>query len=338
MVTEPHSSRLADILWMVLGLFGLSILALAATASQLQTVADQPWPLWSGKLHLPAGWVTVAAPMLLTAAGLLGAWRCRSRASSWRAPASALWVAGLAALWLVCLVRHDRALTALHLGCLVLALTALPASGLWRVLMPTALVPLLALVSYGAIWGETRCDEPEGMKCLVASGPRVWVPAALQRAGLHVFIDLRQADLRGVDWRYRDLRLADLRGARMDGAKLAGSNLRRARLDGIQAPDSNWQGVFMNGASMSGAELSRANLQMLQAYWVDLRGTNLDRADLRRASFSHALWQGAVFGQAKLQGTYLRFGTGLQPVQLQHVAGDSATRWPDELGPSAALP
>jgi hypothetical protein len=40
-----------------------------------------------------------------------------------------------------------------------------------------------------------------------------------------------------------------------------------------------------------------------------------------------------AFGSARLQGTYLRFSTGLARHQLQQVSFDTATRWPDDLGP-----
>lgn len=335
-VAQPTRVTCAGLLALSLG--GLSLCLLAATASQLQTVADRTWPLLPGRLELPAGFVMIAMPLLLTAASMLAVRQARAQVSRLGGLAAALVALGLVTLWLMCLVRHDRALTALHASCMMLAIGACLESRRARVQAAAAVLPVLALVSYGAIWGETRCNEPEGMKCLVDRGPRLWVPSLLQRVGVPAFVDLRYADLRGVNWQHRDLRLADLRGAQLGGATLSGSNLRRARLDGIQASDSDWQGVFMNGASMTHSTLQRAKLQAVHAFLVDMRGTDLSQSDLRGASLSHTRLDGVVFGSAQMQGTYLRFSTGLNRQQLQKVASDGATLWPDDLGALAVRP
>ena len=73
-----------------------------------------------------------------------------------------------------------------------------------------------------------------------------------------VALDLKGADLHGLD-----LRNARLQAARLTGASLEGSDLRNARL---------------NSAQMQGCNLRRA----------DLRGANLHRADLTDADLREA--------------------------------------------------
>ena len=63
-------------------------------------------------------------------------------------------------------------------------------------------------------------------------------------------IDLQQANLRGVGFRYARLDEADLRDARLGGAFLVGASLRGADL----------RGAYMRLAKLDGADLSDANL------------------------------------------------------------------------------
>jgi hypothetical protein len=287
----------------------LGAAAFAGSATQAQIVAGLPW---LGMPSVPLQWA-LPAGLLLTWVWARGPVDRAQR----RTPGSVAWVAALAALgflWLMGLVRHDRLLSAWQGLCLLALLLSgpLPRPALSVVALGAAAG--LAVVGYGAIWGETRCDEPGGTGCLVEGGPRVAVPRLLARAGVPVFADLRATDLRGADLRRRDLRFADLRGARLEGARLDDSNLRRARLDDVEASGSSWRGVFMNGASARAASLARADMRQVQAYLVDFSGADLRAADLRQASLSHALLSGVRIEGALTEGAYLRFTNPPWPV------------------------
>ncbi len=199
----------------------------------------------------------------------------------------------------------------------------------WRWLALAGAAVTLATLTYGAIWGEARCQQPGELGCLRDSGVRVRVPALWASVGVPVFADLRGVDLGGVVLRGRDLRLADLRGATLTGADLRGANLRRARLDGIAAEGSVWRGAMLDGASLRQAGLARTDLGGVHAYAVDLSGADLTDADARGASFSHARLDDTRLAGTRLAGAYLRFTTGWTQQQLQAAVVDPATRLPD---------
>jgi hypothetical protein len=238
-------------------------------------------------------------------------------------------VLGVLAIWAVHLPRHERPLTAMHVAVVLSSVGfALPGRRARWIVIP-AVGASLAILSYGAIWGEARCDEPEDPTCLVDRGPRVIVPKLFATFGVPVFAALPGADLRGVDLSGRDLRLADLRGARLDGAVFASTNLRRARLEQVHAPGTIWSGAFLAGASFHGAQLSGADLRGVNAYRIDLRGADLRDADARGASLSHAQLDGAHLDGVRAQGAYLRFATGWSDAQLSRMHRDAGTRLPD---------
>jgi hypothetical protein len=313
------------------GLAGLALLAFAIGGSQQQTVVGRAWPVpWSG-LALPWWIVGILLPAIMPVLVMLGRARSGSRPAHRMATCMALVLAvlGVLAIWAVHLPRHDRALTALH-AAVVLSLVGLAVSGRrarWVVILASGAV--LATLSYGAIWGEARCDEPGELVCLVDRGPRVIVPKLFDAFGVPVFAVLPGADLRGADLSGRDLRLANLRGAQLDGAVLASANLRRARLEQVRALGSIWSGAFLAGASLHGAQLSGADLRGVDAYRVDLRGADLRDADARGASLSHAQLDGARLDGVRAQGAYLRFATGWSDAQLSVMHRDAGTRLPD---------
>ena len=79
-------------------------------------------------------------------------------------------------------------------------------------------------------------------------------------------VDLRGADLFGVDLRRRDLRAADLRGALLVGADLRGVDLRVASL----------LGADLRGTDLRGADL-REVLYLTQAQLQAARGDTATR-------------------------------------------------------------
>ena len=317
---------------------GLAMLSLAAVSTHLKVVVGLPLELPWGSVRLPWWTASVVLPL---AAAALSTWLLWSQRTARRRRVSsgcpsvvtgaaiALAALGVLAIWLVHLARHDRPLTAVHVGVAVLLLGCAMPSGAARWLAGALAAAALAMLSYGAIWGETRCDEPDPLGCLADGGPRIAVPRLLEGLGVTVFADLRDADLRGVDLSGRDLRLADLRGARLEAARLGEANLRRARLDGVNAQASVWRGAYLDGASMRGAQLARADLRGVHAFRVDLSGAVLVGADARGASLSHARLDDARLDGLRTQGAYLRFSTGWSRAQLATIERDAETRLPD---------
>jgi hypothetical protein len=244
---------------------------------------------------------------------------------------SAVW--GLGAIWLTDLALHDRRLTLLH--CLLLLVVLYPRDlrslrgGAFTGL--AAAGGLAACISYGAIWGETRCDEPSPVRCLTDTGLRVWIPRMLEGLGVRVFADLRSADLSGAILRNRDLRYADLSGSDLRGADLADTNLRRARMEEIKAAGSSWRSAYLDGATVAGADMRDVDMRRVHAYRLDLRAADLTGADLRDASLSHVYLAGTRLEGARLQGAYLRYSAGLTSSQLSRACGDADTRLPPEL-------
>ena len=302
---------------------------LCADAEPVILIADRPLPVAGTSLVLPAAAFHFAIPILITLGHRLLA----------RQEAFGPWIQRLLTIvatvavgcvWLADLVRHDGWLSLVHCALILVILlppkTRSPAGLGWY---PMAVAgPMLAVVSYGAVWGETRCDEPSCVRCRVEEGPRILVPEILQRLGVPVFADLRQADLSGLSLRGRDLRYADLGGSDLRGADLTGANLRRAILDDVQAVGSKWHDAYLDGGSMARADLRNADLLEMHAYRVNLRGADLSGANLDFVNLSHADLSRTRFDGATLRGTYLRFTEGLTQLQLDQTCGDRDTLLP----------
>jgi hypothetical protein len=311
-------------------LLSLAALLLSAGAEHAALFSAQPMVLpWVG-FALPAGLFHVAIPFLIAAGHRAAIWRGCLRPVA-RLSLTAAAILGTGSVWLTDLVLHDRWLTLYHSALLlgILLPRRRRAFSLTRLAAIAAAAGLIASVGYGAVWGETRCDEPSAVRCLEETGLRVWVPSTLDKLGLSAFADLRATDLRGISLRERDLRYADLRGADLRGADLSGANLRRARLDGVRAAGSMWKAAYLDGAGMVRAELRASDMREVHAYRLDLRAADLGDADLRDANLSHTYLAGTRFDGARLQDAYLRFAEGLVPGQLSDACVDGRTRLPD---------
>jgi len=134
-------------------------------------------------------------------------------------------------------------------------------------------------------------------------GPRNW--NEWRRDNPEVVPDLREAVLRGGDFRPRDLngvdlREANLREADFSGADLSGADFRRASLTRANLLWANLREADFSEANLSGANLSGANLVS-----ADLRGANLSGANLSGAAFCGADLSGADLGGADLRGATL---------------------------------
>ena len=141
-------------------------------------------------------------------------------------------------------------------------------------------------------------------------------------------LDLRDADLSGVQLRGAQMDNADLRGARLVGADLSGSRLQEANLAGAHLIRAVLNDVRLGGGSLAGALLCSASLRRATLVRVDLTGTNLAGADLEAANLSHARLAGAVLDRTKLVDIELDGVTGLDAVVHEG---------PSELGTHALL-
>jgi len=142
--------------------------------------------------------------------------------------------------------------------------------------------------------------------------------------GLH--IDLRQANMTGIDLSGRTLRFAQFEGATMYQANLTGADLFYAHFTGTDLREVQAQGIILNMARMRGARLNRGNFagaQIKQAWLpeadlslanfdgADMSGTRLNDADLHESSLvgvklTWALLQKADLRAATLTGADLR--------------------------------
>jgi uncharacterized protein YjbI with pentapeptide repeats len=146
-------------------------------------------------------------------------------------------------------------------------------------------------------------------------------------------LDLRGADLSGLDLRGRrlercDLTGADLRGAAVDPDGLATCRLQGANLDGLRTTPSGeellrqlrllWESpaawndyrkvvepeplvaADLSGADLAGADLSGVDLSHARLDGADLTGAKLDRASLVSADLAGAKLRGASLRAADL--------------------------------------
>lgn len=284
-------------------------------------------PLW-----LPAHAYHITMPLLIAVSHRVVLQRASLHAGA-RGVLTLLAGVSVASVWLTDLPLRDRWLTLFH--CAVLVFVMLPGRIYplsWKKFSLVAVAGgLVASISYGAIWGEIRCDQPTPVRCLENTGLRVWIPAVFTELGLPAFAELRNADLRGLTLIGRDLQYADFSGSDLSGANLSCANLRRARLEGVRAAESNWQSAYLDGATMARADLRNADMRDVHAYRLDLSAADLRHSDLRRASLSHTYLAAAKFDGARLQGAYLRFAEGLSTAQLVRTCADRFTLVPKRI-------
>ena len=308
---------------------GLAVicLLLSAQTEHVNIVAGRPISVPGLPVSLPIWFLHYLLPILLAISVsltlFLGPLSLRLLA-----PLRLLCVVALTIIWLQTLVRHELP-TSLYQGALLI-LPLLPAR-LWKVdlvnLLPSGIaLVLVCVVTYGAIYGETRCAESSYVQCHTTEGPRVWVPRMLNALGTPAFANLQNENLEGAVLAGANLRYANFSNAILKGATLKGTNLRRAQLDRIQADGSYWHSAYLDGASLSNAVLIGADLRQIHAYRVNLRGANLRNADARGASLSHAEMYKTTLEGTRLENTYLRFAENLQNNQLAEACGNRATR------------
>ena len=102
-------------------------------------------------------------------------------------------------------------------------------------------------------------------------------------AAVKAKVDLRDADLRGVNFSGAYLRDVNLSGVNLSGVNLSGVNLSGVNLGGANLRDADLSDVNLSGVNLSDADLRDADLS-----GVNLGGANLRDADLSGVSLGGA--------------------------------------------------
>ncbi|MEM6253640.1 MAG: pentapeptide repeat-containing protein [Cyanobacteria bacterium P01_D01_bin.156] len=155
-----------------------------------------------------------------------------------------------------------------------------------------------------------------------------------------------------------NLKGADLQGIDLSGANLSKSNLIGVNLQGAQLYRTNFQEADLRGSNLSEANLSNANLQKAKISQANLKKVTLTQANLQEATLVQSnleqSWlEQANFKAASLYGSRLQeifcFGTNFeeanlsfanlekanlhtanfQKTRLLKVKADDETSWPD---------
>jgi len=115
-------------------------------------------------------------------------------------------------------------------------------------------------------------------------------------------VDFTQATLQDSDLSGANLRWADFSGARLNNAVLANTDMRGAKLLGTDLSGADLRGAKLDGADMSGAVLNGADMTQLDLTQTRLRGVSLVGTKLVQADLSHVHLAGTDISSADLNG------------------------------------
>ncbi|GFE70533.1 pentapeptide repeat-containing protein [Chroococcus sp. FPU101] len=127
-------------------------------------------------------------------------------------------------------------------------------------------------------------------------------------------IELRRADLRGLNLSYADLTGADLSNANLREIDLRGANLSEANLNEADLTGANLQKANLQGAYLIKAYLIKTNLKESNLTKAYLTGAYLTKSDVSQANLS-----GAYLNNSKITGTIM---TGTYYDQTTHFDTD----------------
>ena len=108
--------------------------------------------------------------------------------------------------------------------------------------------------------------------------------------------------LRGADLRGADLDGADLRNADLSGVDLIGADLSYADLRGADLSYADLRGADLTGAILSDAIFAETKMVGAKLEHIEAHDTNFSEADLTDAQFSHSDLSGADFSKCVLNG------------------------------------
>jgi uncharacterized protein YjbI with pentapeptide repeats len=128
------------------------------------------------------------------------------------------------------------------------------------------------------------------------------------------------------------LRGADLRGINLSQADLRGADLSKANLREVNFSGANLAEVQLNEADLSSANLEGANLTEASLIKVYLIKANLRSANLREAYLTGAYLTKSILINADLKGAYLN-GTQLTGANLKGAYYNHKTRFDNDFNP-----
>lgn len=114
--------------------------------------------------------------------------------------------------------------------------------------------------------------------------------------------DLRNANLKDADFSQVNLRSVDLRGANLDGISFTFTNFKSANLSNINLSGADLRGIDLKGVNLTRANLSEANLEGVFFTGANLERANLSGSNLNEADFSSAVLKGTNLSMANLDG------------------------------------
>ena len=145
-------------------------------------------------------------------------------------------------------------------------------------------------------------SESLGIKYYEASDQK----KALKEAMADVQKETGPLDLRGADLSGLNLRGLDLAGANLEGANLEGAEIGYTHLEEANLKNANLQNIEGRDANLSGANLEGADLRSANLHGMEFEGANLRNTDLREASLEATnLREGADLRGADLRGAYI---------------------------------
>lgn len=132
-------------------------------------------------------------------------------------------------------------------------------------------------------------------------------------------IELRRADLRGLNLSYADLRGADLSSANLREINLRGADLSEANLNEADLTGANLQNANLQGAYLIKAYLIKTNLKESNLTKAYLTGAYLTKSDVSQANLSGAYLNNSKITGTIMTGTYYdqttHFDTSFDPIK-----------------------
>jgi len=145
-----------------------------------------------------------------------------------------------------------------------------------------------------------------------------------------------------------NLTRVDATGSRFENADLSKANGYRAVFDEVILKGSNltkseffrasFHRAGITEVDWSKSELGRVDFGAAKLVNVDFSHTNLSRVDFDDAELSNVKFDGAYTYLTRFQGVDLRSAQQLTQMQVDQACGDSQTRLPEGLRPSASWP
>jgi uncharacterized protein YjbI with pentapeptide repeats len=154
---------------------------------------------------------------------------------------------------------------------------------------------------------------------ILEQGVEIWNAWRRENAGITPdlsdaklgWMNLRLADLSGVDMDRADLGKinvseADLFGANLRGVYLREAHLHAANLVGADLREADLSRADLSAAQLSEADLAGCHLQAANLSGADLAGADLSRADLQMTNLTATILSTAHLSSANLSGATLR--------------------------------